>query len=325
MKLLIISGFLGAGKTTFIRELIKKAKGDFAIMENEYGAVGVDQDLLKQSDASLKVWELAEGCVCCTRKADFASSVLTIANTLDPEYLIVEPSGVGSLGRILENVKKIQYERISLLSPVTVVDGTNFYESMKKHRSLCADQIEMAGTVVVSKMESAKEQEKNELAENISSMNPNAEVCTGPYAENGSSWWQSLLQKPLSEENGGTVASSGREDEEMEALALTSICLENENELILFLQGVVSGVFGDISRAKGFLQAGEAWLRFDVVNHTYSVTGYEPSESSKGVFIGKGIRRSWLREVLQSGMYIGRNGPFPVSSGKKIRPERISV
>ena len=235
-------------------------------------------------------------------------------------------SGVGSLGRILENVKKIQYERISLLSPVTVVDGTNFYESMKKHRSLCADQIEMAGTVVVSKMESAKEQEKNELAENISSMNPNAEVCTGPYAENGSSWWQSLLQKPLSEENGGTVASSGREDEEMEALALTSICLENEKRIDPVSPG--SGVrrFRRYQPRQGIsCRHGEAWLRFDVVNHTYSVTGYEPSESSKGVFIGKGIRRSWLREVLQSGMYIGRNGPFPVSSGKKIRPERISV
>ena len=71
MKLLIISGFLGAGKTTFIRELIKKAKGDFAIMENEYGAVGVDQDLLKQSDASLKVWELAEGMCLLYQKGGF--------------------------------------------------------------------------------------------------------------------------------------------------------------------------------------------------------------------------------------------------------------
>ena len=99
-------------------------------MENEYGALNVDGDILGNYDDSLNVWEMTEGCICCTRKADFASSVLTIANTLDPAYLIVEPTGVGALSKIINNIRKIQYERISLLPPITILDGKNFSETM---------------------------------------------------------------------------------------------------------------------------------------------------------------------------------------------------
>ena len=96
MKILIISGFLGAGKTTFIKEMSRKIQRDFVVMENEYGETNMDSAFLKGQE-NLNIWELTEGCICCSTKSDFASSILTIANTLDPEYLIVEPTGVGVL------------------------------------------------------------------------------------------------------------------------------------------------------------------------------------------------------------------------------------
>ena len=127
MKILVVSGFLGAGKTTFIKELAKRTKKDFAVMENEFGAVGVDADFLEdgfsKGDKTLNIWEMTEGCICCSVKTDFATSVLTIANTVDPEYLIVEPTGVGMLSGIIENIRKIQYERIGILKPVTILNG----------------------------------------------------------------------------------------------------------------------------------------------------------------------------------------------------------
>ena len=84
----------------------------------------------------------------------------------------------------------------------------------------------------------------------------------------------------------------------MENAGFTSIHLESGNQLVLFLQGVVSGVFGDIRRAKGYLPAGGAWLRFDVVDRNYSITGYEGSGDSRAVFIGRGLQRRELEEVL---------------------------
>ena len=135
MRILVVSGFLGAGKTTFIKELARRTREDFSVMENEYGQVGIDGQLLAEKEmpesgeedaGKLNIWELTEGCICCSMKSDFASSILTIANTIDPEYLIVEPTGVGMLSNVMNNIRLIQYERISLLSPITILDGNSF-------------------------------------------------------------------------------------------------------------------------------------------------------------------------------------------------------
>ena len=105
MKILIVSGFLGAGKTTFIRRLSRNIGKRFVILENEYGAAGIDGARLGKDVAEEgNIWEMTEQCICCSGKKDFASSVLTIANAVDPEYLIVEPTGVGRLSKIIENL-----------------------------------------------------------------------------------------------------------------------------------------------------------------------------------------------------------------------------
>ena len=108
MQVLIISGFLGAGKTTFIKELLKHTDKEIAILENELGDISVDTDTLKEDDSQeeINIWELTEGCICCSTKGNFASTILTIANAVDPEYLIVEPTGVGMLGNIIGNIKQ---------------------------------------------------------------------------------------------------------------------------------------------------------------------------------------------------------------------------
>jgi len=121
MKILVISGFLGAGKTTFIKELSKRAIEKPVILENEYAAINVDENILSE-EKDLRIWESTENCICCSGKADFASDILTISNTLDPGYLVVEPTGVGFLSKVIENIRSVEYERISMLSPVTVID-----------------------------------------------------------------------------------------------------------------------------------------------------------------------------------------------------------
>lgn len=326
MKILVISGFLGAGKTTFIKELAKRTKQDFAVMENEYGAVGVDGGLLSEgnedSDVPLNIWELTEGCICCTRKSDFATSILTIANTIDPEYLIVEPTGVGMLSKIIENIKMIQYERISLLSPITILDGAHFEEMLDKFPETCRDQIQAAGLVVISKRENADEKERLALEEKVKSISPQANICSIHYSQMDELWWRNLLKKPLDEKQ---MAEKEEETSDLENMGLKGISLRHENELLLFLQGVVSGVFGDIYRAKGFLKTGNAWLRFDVVDKTYTITGIEPMEESKSVFIGTNLKRNLLREALQKSLYIKPGMAVPFYRKKEEEKEKMPV
>ena len=106
MKILIVSGFLGAGKTTFIKELVRRSGTRPVIMENEYGENNLDATELEQSlsaQKEMKILEFMEGCVCCTKKDSFVNSVLTVFSGLDPEYLVIEPTGVGRLSNILQN------------------------------------------------------------------------------------------------------------------------------------------------------------------------------------------------------------------------------
>ena len=245
MKILVVSGFLGAGKTTFIRTLAERTKKDFAVMENEYGAVNVDGDLLEQTK-DLNIWELTEGCICCSMQNDFATSILTIANTVDPEYLIVEPTGVGMLSKIIENIQKIEYERITLLEPLTILDGTMYDRCMFEFSEICEDQIQSAGRILVSKMEYAAENERCSLKQKLIALNPEAEICVSHYTEQGDDWWDSLLTSYLDKE----IPMKEERELDLENLGLTEASLQSEQELILFLQGVVSGVFGDICRGK---------------------------------------------------------------------------
>lgn len=270
MKILVVSGFLGAGKTTFIRTLAERTKKDFAVMENEYGAVNVDGDLLEQTK-DLNIWELTEGCICCSMQNDFATSILTIANTVDPEYLIVEPTGVGMLSKIIENIQKSEYERITLLEPLTILDGTMYDRCMSEF----------------------------------------SEICVSHYTEQGDDWWDSLLTSYLDKE----IPMKEERELDLENIGLTEVSLQSEQELILFLQGVVAGVFGDICRAKGYLPVGNGWLRFDVTDRTYSVTGIDTMPEAKAVFIGRQLKRNWLREVLQKELYVE-------VSKRAIRPMR---
>lgn len=314
MRILVVSGFLGAGKTTFIKELARRTREDFSVMENEYGQVGIDGQLLAEKEmpesgeedaGKLNIWELTEGCICCSMKSDFASSILTIANTIDPEYLIVEPTGVGMLSNVMNNIRLIQYERISLLSPITILDGNSFERYCREFPDIYRDQIASAGCVLVSKMEGADRQTLEELEQSIRQINPDAEIFTTHYSANPDSWWESLLSRPA---DPAQKLPGKAETPDLQNLGLTEVSLPSGNQLLLFLQGVVAGVFGDICRAKGYLPVGSgeqtAWLRFDVVDHNYSITGIEAMPDSRAVLIGKGLKKNWLREVLQKNFWV---------------------
>lgn len=298
MKILVISGFLGAGKTTFIKMLAEKTKRDFIVLENEYGQADIDGAVLRES-GNLNIYGLTEGCVCCTMKQDFAASILTIANTLDPEYLVIEPTGVARLSNILFNIQQIQYERIVLLKPVTILDGNAFDEYLRAYGEDYADQLDAPFKIVVTKMEQAGAEDLQRLERSIRSRNEYAELVLSHYSGQSKEWWDSLLSDFL--DPAQTPKIESEEFPELETLSLTEISLDTPPKLIAFLEAVVSGVFGKIVRAKGFLPCGQAVLRFDVVNRTYAVIGMESKTDEKPgcVFIGSDLRRSWLREILQ--------------------------
>ena len=298
MKILVVSGFLGAGKTTFIQELVRRTGRDFAIYENEYGQADIDARRLRQ-DSDLKVWESTENCICCSGKQDFATSVLTISNTIDPEYLIVEPTGVAKLQSILDNVNQVAWERISLLAPVTVVDAVSWQNQRTDFPEIFDNQLSAAASVVISKLAPGSEDAAEPIKQLAAEMNPQAEVIAeSSYADIPDEWWNGLLTRALD----GSVLedAAGEEDEgpDLETMALTHAELPSPTHLIWLLDAASAGVFGKLARAKGTLPCGNQWVKFDLVERAWAITGDEPQEESRCVFIGRDLLRHGLREAF---------------------------
>jgi len=298
MKILVVSGFLGAGKTTFIQELVRRTGRDFAIYENEYGQADIDARRLRQ-DSDLKVWESTENCICCSGKQDFATSVLTISNTIDPEYLIVEPTGVAKLQSILDNVNQVAWERISLLAPVTVVDAVSWQNQRTDFPEIFDNQLSAAASVVVSKLASGSEDAAEPIKQLAAEMNPQAEVIAeSSYADIPDEWWNGLLTRALDGSVLKDPASEKDEGPDLETMALTHAELPSPTHLIWLLDAASAGVFGKLARAKGTLPCGNQWVKFDLVERAWAITGDEPQEESRCVFIGRDLLRHGLREAF---------------------------
>ena len=298
MKILVVSGFLGAGKTTFIQELVRRTGRDFAIYENEYGQADIDARRLRQ-DSDLKVWESTENCICCSGKQDFATSVLTISNTIDPEYLIVEPTGVAKLQSILDNVNQVAWERISLLAPVTVVDAVSWQNQRTDFPEIFDNQLSAAASVVISKLAPGSEDAAEPIRQLAAEMNPQAEVIAeSSYADIPDEWWNGLLTRALDGSVLKDPASEKDEGPDLETMALTHAELPSPTHLIWLLDAASAGVFGKLARAKGTLPCGNQWVKFDLVERAWAITGDEPQEESRCVFIGRDLLRHGLREAF---------------------------
>jgi len=299
MKVLVVSGFLGAGKTTFITEMARSCRRKFVVMENEMGAVGVDGGFLSSSlGEEIEVWELTQGCICCSMKSDFASSVLTIENALQPDYLLVEPTGVGMLSRIMDNLSKIAYERIELLSPITILDSLNFRQHLREFPELFTDQLSAAGTVVLSKAENLSPEEKNILENLVKSYAPSAEIVSQPYSQQSADWWDQLWRKGA---DGSLIKETPPEVSlDLSVASLAKPKLSSLAALVMFLEDILRGKYGNVVRAKGNIDTGNGLLRFDVAGGQYCISGADEEKEAKAVFIGKGVHTKILCEVLNA-------------------------
>jgi len=297
MKILVISGFLGAGKTTFISTLSKRCKKDFVVMENEYGDVGIDGDILKED--RLKVWELTEGCICCSLKSDFASSILTIANTLSPEYLVVEPTGVGLLSSVMHNISKIEYEKIQLLEAITIVDVYCVKDYINKFEGIYVDQIKNAHLVILSKIEDATSKDITDAISIIQEINPNVHILSTSYQKQSDEWWENLFEN-LCRRTVSLQALGEEHVPNLTSVSFDDIYFDTLNALLEFLVAILRGYFGAICRTKGYTLVGEKWTKFDIVDKRYTVTICQKAEKARVVFIGEEIDYKKLKNALHS-------------------------
>ena len=183
-KVTIISGFLGAGKTTLIKKLLKEAfKGEKAVLlENEYGEVGIDGGFMKNS--GIEVTELNSGCICCTLAGDFTKAIGEIVERFSPDRLIIEPSGVGKLSDIRRVVEKeAEKGQITLTGSVTVVDAAKCKMYLKNFGEFFIDQVKCAETVILSRTQMVSEEKLTAAFELVREQNATCAIVSTPWDE----------------------------------------------------------------------------------------------------------------------------------------------
>lgn len=198
----IISGFLGAGKTTLIKKLLQEGfpKEKTMLIENEFGEIGIDGGFLKEAGVEIK--EMNSGCICCSLVGDFAEALKKCAEQFQPDRIIIEPSGVGKLSDVIGAVQGVQAETgMELHSFTTVADATKCKLYMKNFGEFFNNQIEHANTIVLSRTQKLSEEKLAECLALIREKNPKAVVITTPWdAVSGAQILEAMEQKELMEQ-----------------------------------------------------------------------------------------------------------------------------
>lgn len=183
-KIDIVSGFLGAGKTTLIKKLLAEALGDtkVVLIENEFGEIGIDGGFLKE--AGIEIKEMNSGCICCSLVGDFGASLKEVMKTYAPERILIEPSGVGKLSDVMKAVQDvIDTKEVVLNSAVAVVDAAKCKMYIKNFGEFFINQIAHAGTIILSRTGNISEDKLNKCIELIREHNGQATIITTPWEE----------------------------------------------------------------------------------------------------------------------------------------------
>lgn len=231
-KIDIISGFLGAGKTTLIKKLIEQAfKGEkLVLIENEFGEIGIDGGFLK--DAGVEITEMNSGCICCSLVGDFGTALKQVITDYAPDRIIIEPSGVGKLSDVIKAVKDVSANLdVELDSYTTVADVSKVKIYMKNFGEFFNNQIESANTIVLSRTQTASQDKIEKAVAMIREKNEHATIITTPWDElDGSAIRQAMQNYKTLEETMMDEAQKGHDHDHDHEDDCTCGCHDHDHE-----------------------------------------------------------------------------------------------
>lgn len=333
-KIDIISGFLGAGKTTLIKKLVADAfQGEkLVIIENEFGEIGIDGGFLKES--GIQITEMNSGCICCSLVGDFGNALKDVLEKYSPDRVIIEPSGVGKLSDVIKAVKNIG-DDVKINSTAAVVDASKCKMYMKNYGEFYNNQIESAGTIILSRTQNISEEKLAKVLTMIKERNDEASVITTPWDEiDGKIVLEAMekvntLEKELLEEHHhhdhdgecgcGHDHEQHHHDHDGECCCghhhdhghhhaddvFTSWGVETahkftEEELKDIISKLASDKsFGDVLRAKGIVASDEGeWFHFDLVPEETELRRGAADYTGRICVIGSNLNEAAIKELF---------------------------
>ena len=335
-KVDIISGFLGAGKTTFIKKLLSDvwAGEKLVLIENEFGEIGIDGGFLK--DAGIEITEMNSGCICCTLVGDFSKALVKVLDEYHPDRVIIEASGVGKLSDVARAIEAVEKDAdIEIDGRITVVDGKKAKMYMKNFGEFFKDQVEHASTIVVSRTQMMTDEKVEECVHTLREENAEATIISTPWDELGKEAISHALTK------GAEIESLFEDHEDHDhdhdhcdhdhhdhdhhdhdhdcccghdhdhhhhhhaddvftSWGKETVHKYTEEELDYLLKALSETTsYGTILRSKGIIQMTDgSWKQFDLVPEEYEVREGQPDYTGRICVIGTDLKEDDLLKLF---------------------------
>lgn len=319
-KIDIISGFLGAGKTTLIKKLIAEAYQNekIVLIENEFGEIGIDGTFLKDSGVTIN--EMNSGCICCSLVGDFETSLKEVLDTYHPDRVIIEPSGVGKLSDVIKAVSTINSDEMELDNFITVVDAKKCRMYTKNFGEFYNNQVEHASLIVLSRSQDLTEFQLKECLDILKGLNDHSPIITTAWDKlNGLDIINACevnIQEELLHEHDHDHECCGHDhhhhdhdhecgcghhhhhaDEVFNSIGFDTVKKYNEVELSDILNKLCND--DNVLRAKGFVDSGnEDWWYFDLVPGEFEIRLGKPIYTGQVCVIGKDLDENTIKELF---------------------------
>ena len=329
-KIDVFSGFLGAGKTTLIKKLLKEALdgSKTVLIENEFGEIGIDGGFLKE--AGIEIKEMNSGCICCSLVGDFGTSLREVITTYAPERILIEPSGVGKLSDVLKAVEGVAGELdVQVNSAVAVVDASKAKMYSKNFGEFFINQIEYAGTIILSRTDKASDAKIAECVAMIREHNSKATIITTPLDQldgkavletiEGADSLEEMMAEMLEHahehehhhhhEDGEECCCHDHEhehhhhhhaDEVFTSWGKETPAKYTVEKITKILEALDSGEYGFVLRAKGMVPGEDGtWIYYDYVPEESDIRTGSPIVTGKICVIGSKLDEDKLEELFQ--------------------------
>ncbi len=291
IKVDVISGFLGAGKTTLIRKLLKDYVNDEVVLiENEFGEIGIDGELIKRD--GIEVYEISSGCICCIMQDDFKELLEKVINDLKPKRIVIEPTGISILSDIVEVLNDERFnEKIEINSLITVVDAINYFEQEEIFGEFFDDQISNATALIMSKTQLIEREKVEDVIKSLEHRNSKAKIISEKWDYLDTFKTGNILTGEIEDGLKDLFRPDYRpcSDNRFKTYAFISTHRFKREELNSALENLCNKSVGKVIRGKGFLKGVSGGFEFSFTNKIFEVKEVSYEVSGRICFIGTEI------------------------------------